>query len=269
MDWNKLWQEEKYSAKARHGSDYWDSFAPKYRKHPGKSTYETDFLALADIRAGETVFDMGCASGTLALPLAEAGHKVFAADFSMGMLELLNRQIAENNLKDRITTMQLDWNEDWNRYDIPICDVAIASRSMIVSDLEAAVDKLQAKALRKVCIVEPTTESPHFNVNIAKYIGYDRFPMPDFVYLINILFEKGIMPELRYIYSERTDFFESREAAYDKMIKFFPEPLTSSEDMRLREYLRTHLTKTETGQYTFDECWPVRWAYISWEKQRL
>lgn len=131
---------------------------------------------------------MGCASGTLALPLAEAGHRVFAADFSKGMLELLNQQIAERHLSDYITTMQLDWNEDWSRYDIPVCDVAIASRSMIVSNLEAALDKLQSKARRKVCIVEPTTESPHFNVNIAEYIGYSRFPKPDYMYLINILF---------------------------------------------------------------------------------
>ena len=266
MDWNRLWHEEKNTTKKRHSSDYWDSFAPKYRKHPGKSTYETDFLTLADIKPGETVFDMGCASGTLALPLAEAGHNVFAADFSNGMLELLNQQIAERDLSHRITTMHLDWNEDWSCYDIPVCDVAIASRSMIVSDLESALDKLQSKAKRKVCIVEPTTESPHFNVNIANYIGYSRFPRPDYMYLINILFKKGIMPELRYIYSRRTDYFESPEEAASKLIKFFPDPLTSSEDMLLWEYLKAHLVKTESGQYTYDESWPVRWAYIAWEK---
>ena len=162
--------------------------------------------------------------------------------------------------------MQLDWNEDWSRYDIPVCDVAIASRSMIVSNLEAALDKLQSKARRKVCIVEPTTESPHFNVNIAEYIGYSRFPKPDYMYLINILFERGIMPELRYIYSSRTDYFESLEEAASKLIKFFPDTLTAAEDMLLREYLKAHLVKTESGQYTYDESWPVRWAYIAWEK---
>lgn len=266
MDWNRLWHEEKNTTKKRHSSDYWDSFAPKYRKHPGKSTYETDFLTLADIKPGETVFDMGCASGTLALPLAEAGHNVFAADFSNGMLELLNQQIAERDLSHRITTMHLDWNEDWSCYDIPVCDVAIASRSMIVSDLESALDKLQSKAKRKVCIVEPTTESPHFNVNIANYIGYSRFQKPDYMYLINILFERGIMPELRYIYSSRTDYFESLEEAASKLIKFFPDTLTAAEDMLLREYLKAHLVKTESGQYTYDESWPVRWAYIAWEK---
>ena len=97
MDWNRLWHEEKNITKERHSSEYWDNMAPRYRKHPGKSTYEADFLALADIKPGETVFDMGCASGTLALPLAEAGHSVFAADFSKGMLELLNQQIAERD----------------------------------------------------------------------------------------------------------------------------------------------------------------------------
>ena len=67
--------------------------------------------------------------------------------------------------------MQLDWNEDWSRYDIPVCDVAIASRSMIVSDLEAALDKLQSKARRKVCIVEPTTKkSPRISMSILQNI---------------------------------------------------------------------------------------------------
>ena len=83
------------------------------------------------------------------------------------------------------------------------------------------------------------------------------------MYLINILFERGIMPELRYIYSSRTDYFESLEEAASKLIKFFPDTLTAAEDMLLREYLKAHLVKTESGQYTYDESWPVRWAYIA------
>lgn len=266
MNWNKLWHEEKYSKKERHGYDYWNNFAPNYRKHPGKSTYEHDFFALANIHDGETVFDMGCGSGTLTLPLAEAGHKVFAADFSDGMLDILAREAEQKHLNDRITILRLDWNEDWENHNIPVCDVAIASRSMIVSDLESAVDKLQSKASRKVCIVEPTAESPHFNVNIADYIGYKRFEKPDFVYLINILFEKGIMPELKYISSRRTDYFESTDDAVKKMIKFFHEPLTASEYSKLEEYIDRHLVISDNNLYTFDEYWPVSWAYISWEK---
>ena len=53
---------------------------------------------------------------------------------------------AELGLSDRIHAMQLDWNEDWSKRDIPVCDIAISSRSLISDDLEDCLMKLEQAA---------------------------------------------------------------------------------------------------------------------------
>ncbi len=42
----------------------------------------------------ETLLDMGCGTGAVALPVAEAGHRVVARDFSRAMLDELEKQAA-------------------------------------------------------------------------------------------------------------------------------------------------------------------------------
>ena len=45
-----------------------------------------EFIEKSGLKCGESVFDMGCGSGTLCVPLAEDGYTVFAGDFSEKML---------------------------------------------------------------------------------------------------------------------------------------------------------------------------------------
>ena len=46
------------------------------------SDYERWLLDLLALEAGEEILDMGCATGTLAVPLARAGHRVHGCDFA-------------------------------------------------------------------------------------------------------------------------------------------------------------------------------------------
>ena len=51
------------------------------------------------MQPGETVFDMGCGTGTLAAEMATSGHKVIAADFSSGMLAKLRENMALRDIE--------------------------------------------------------------------------------------------------------------------------------------------------------------------------
>ncbi len=69
----------------------WDRKAPSFARKPTRSGYISQLIERLGLGVGESVFDMGCGSGTLAIPLALAGHDVIAVDFSDGMLGELQR----------------------------------------------------------------------------------------------------------------------------------------------------------------------------------
>jgi SAM-dependent methyltransferase len=64
------------------------------------------YLELADKRS--LVVDVGCGTGRLTTPLAEAGHRVIAVDLSPGMLAACERKTS-SALRDRLTIKRHDF----------------------------------------------------------------------------------------------------------------------------------------------------------------
>ena len=65
----------------RDSQAYWNKRATTFTRD-ATSDYERWLLDLLALEAGEEVLDMGCATGTLAVPLARAGHRVHGCDFA-------------------------------------------------------------------------------------------------------------------------------------------------------------------------------------------
>lgn len=86
-DWAGEWRALEQVRGSSDNSEYWDKRAKSFPTVGEHSSYVDEFLRLADVGHGESVLDMGCGTGALAIPLASAGHKVVAADFSQGMLD--------------------------------------------------------------------------------------------------------------------------------------------------------------------------------------
>ena len=69
----------------------WDNKAQKMAQHliEKRSHYTETLLSAINAQPDETVLDIGCGPGTLALPLAQQCKQVYALDYSKGMLEVL------------------------------------------------------------------------------------------------------------------------------------------------------------------------------------
>ena len=65
----------------RDSQAYWNKRAATFTRN-ATSDYERWLLDLLALEAGDEVLDMGCATGTLAVPLARAGHRVHGCDFA-------------------------------------------------------------------------------------------------------------------------------------------------------------------------------------------
>lgn len=268
IDWGSEWVEAQKRRRKADDAGYWDRRAPSFAKTSGTSPYAEEFLKRAHVGEDETVFDMGCGSGTLALPLARAGHEVWACDFSEAMLDLMMRRAEEEGTARLIHPIRVAWDDDWDLAGVPTCDVAFASRSIATSDLQRALTKLASRARRRVCLTLATDTSPRSDEVLLRAVGRERREYPDFVFGMNILWQMGLYPDLSYIRSERLSEFESFEHAIEKTCDIIDA--TPEERDRLMAYSREHLheRRDDGGEvvWTYDHVRVTSWAFISWDK---
>ena len=146
IDFDAAWRHLQQTTKAPDDCQRWNKKAARYDSRDAKNLYAEAFVELAGVQPGETIFDMGCGTGTLAAEMATRGHKVIVGDFSSGMLAKLRENMALRDIKvaeslDALTPgsvfpLRMSWEDDWNQFGLRenMADVAFASRSISTSD---------------------------------------------------------------------------------------------------------------------------------------
>ena len=206
-DWNEEWKALQVARAHPDNAEEWNERAKTFpTKHGGQFGYVGQFLAHTDIQPGETVLDMGCGTGALATPLAQAGHSVIAADFAQGMLDAMCADQAEQGVVG-VTPLLLSWSDDWEAHGLTenCVDVAIASRSIMTADLKDSLCRLTRVARRRVFITLAYGSSPRVDARLVQACGFRERVGSDFLYAFNILANMGYAPEVSYISGTRLD----------------------------------------------------------------
>ena len=285
-DWNAEWMALQQARRKADDPTYWDSRAHTFPTSTEPSLYARRFIELADIQHRETVFDMGCGTGALAVPLGLAGHKVVAADFSRGMLDRMSEALEQADVHT-VFPMQLSWEEDWAAKGVRpgMVDVCTASRSIATANLRDSLLRLTDIARRRVCITLTTGSSPRTDERIMAELGLKDALCPDYLYAINILAAEGILPQVDFIRSERNDTFDTPEQAAESLRRMIDgaagavvgEQQRQAAYVRLHAWLNDNLVPNEHAgspdshggvQKVLRLRNPrvITWAFIAWDK---
>ena len=263
---------EQSSTVNRDSQAYWNKRATTFTRD-ATSDYERWLLDLLALEAGEEVLDMGCATGTLAVPLARAGHRVHGCDFAEAMLAILEERAAAEKLP--ITSHLLAWEDDWEEAGLgkDSVDVAFASRSLMSGDVSACVRKLDAAARSRAAIVVPDSLLPSRDPRLLTYLGRSARRACIVRDVTRALAALGRIPVFATTRTFRPMRFSSfDEARADLRRLAGPETFTTREHRLFDAYAAQHFVRRAaefpsgepSEMWVLDYKLPVTWVFIGW-----
>ena len=256
----------------RDSQAYWNKRAATFTRD-ATVEYERWLLDLLVLEAGEEILDMGCATGTLAIPLARAGHRVHGCDFAEAMLAILDERTTADKLP--ITSHLLAWEDDWEEAGLGknSVDVAFASRSLMSGDVSACVRKLDAAARSRAAVVVPDSLLPSRDPRLLTYLGRSaRRPhvVRDVTRALASLGQIPVFATTRTFRPRRFSSFD--EARSDLRRLAGPKPFTAREQRLFDAYAAQHVVHKDAAtasgqageQWVLDYRLPVTWVFIGW-----
>lgn len=255
IDFAIMYKEHKRKTifKGKNSAD-WDDKSKEMAPRMQKSDYVEDFISRMNISKDDTVLDIGCGPGTLAIPLAKKVKHIIAIDFSSQMLEELEAYAKREGVEN-ITTCHIGWEDDWS--NLPKVDIAVASRSIEVQDLQEALSKMSSHA-RKECYLTYKTGGSFVDTDILEYIGKKIITKPDFWYIPILLYKDGYLPKIDYIQTKEGSIKYSNADEFVSSLVWSLGSLDESQQAKARDYYRSFIEEKNSDPKLSN------WAFIAW-----
>jgi SAM-dependent methyltransferase len=228
IDWNEVWK----ARQERHeSSKHFDDPSHNWDRKENAERYDTSSRSEYDVRVKTTlsglpltlsmrVLDIGAGPGTLAIPLAPLVQEVTAIEPGEGMVAILNDHIRKNGIKN-ISCIQKRWEDIDPARDLAgTYDVVIASLSLTMHDIRAALEKMDAASFGSVYLywfVDPPFWERMYVDLWPGLHGETYHPGPKADCLFNVLYQMGIYPNVEMLPLDKEYRFSTRR----EMLAFF------------------------------------------------
>ena len=258
IDFATMFKEHKIATHYKgKNSDDWDEKSKEIALSMQNSPYVVDFISRMDIKGDEVILDIGCGPGTLAIPLAKRVKEVIAIDFSARMLQELESYATKEGITN-IKTYHLGWEDDWSQ--LPKVDIAVASRSMEVKDLDEALKKMSNQA-KKACYVTYMAGGSYVDIEILDFIGKKIITKPDFWYIPILLYKDSYFPNVDYIETKGSIKSYDRDL-FVKSLIWSLGSLDETQQEKAKEYIKLFIE----GENKHPK--PFLWSFIAWNTQK-
>jgi len=176
-------------------NDYWGgTTASRFRADPRRQL-DPDLEAIAAYVEPEDVFvDAGGGAGRISLPLALRCRQVINVDASPGMGEEFQASAAEAGITNA-RFIRSDWlDSDGVQGDVTLS----ANVTYFVRDIRGFVQRLEAASRRRVLISVCSVPNPFHNAKVFQLVyGEEQVVIPGHTHLLPVLWEMGILPDVR------------------------------------------------------------------------
>ena len=256
IDFGKMYIEHKKASTFKgKKADDWDERAESMSKKVIDSPYTAEFISKMNLDGCESILDVGCGPGTIALAVADKMKTVSGLDFSKGMLQ----QFVQNGQQRGVNVNPIykSWEDEW--YDIERHDIVVASRSIEVRDLRDAIKKLNSKANKAVYVTYKAGGS-FVDIDILEYIGKDIVSRPDYMYLLLILREMGIYAKLDFIDTPDGSISYDNKEVFLNSLGWSLGGLEEEHIQKAEEFYDRFISKGLFKPKGF------KWAFVHWDK---
>lgn len=242
------------------GSD--EQEARAYLEFPGIIEDGRRRAAMIPVRNGDQILEIGPGPGILTLPLAERARFVRALEPCPAMASLLGKRAEEAGIL-HIETLPCRW-EDYD--DARIFDLVVCSLSLLLSDIETSLQKMDRLASRAVHIFwfdgETRREREH---RLLKPLSPADIPiLPKLKDLEPVLHELGIAFDKQPLSDScYPGPFLSKEEILQGIKN--RHQLDSSADSFLERYLSQEY-REEGGRYQYRD--QTRFSLLSWQTSK-
>jgi len=277
IKWGKLWENAMKNATgaaswsdsgSKRGVKRWDEGAKILNDHmeynmkfSRDDKYAETFIELMDFDSSNTVLDVGCGGGILTIPLAKRAKQVTALDVSKVRINQVKDEAEREGLSN-IKFVCGDWQHT-SVNGVGKHDVVIASRSLGMFDLYEELRKLDAIATESVYISRNSNSTDPLRMELHEIIGLEYNDLPSYIYVFNILYQMGILANVKFITCQRKEFYEDIEQALKIWMWRLGNPVDFEE--KIRQHLIDNLIQNkEVGLHTTPS--EAKWALMFWRK---
>jgi predicted RNA methylase len=272
IDWNEVWKDQMQRNREvstfRDCAKIWESreSALKFWNMAQENSHRVEkTIAGTEITPESRVLDIGAGPGTLAIPFAQRVANVTVVEPAEGMLSVLREKMAEEGVEN-IDVVQKRWEDVDVVEDLdPPYDVVIASFSLGMPDIRAAIEKMIETASSRIYLYHFAGET-HWDLNSRdlwpRLHGREYQPGPKSDVLYNVLYQMGIYPHVRTFRLRHTQRFASMEEAMEHFRHQY-RISTAEQEAIVREHL-ARLLQAENGGFVLPAS-SIR-VKIWWEK---
>ena len=229
----------------------WAEYAPTYRFDPRREPEPQLAAVIGLLESGDELIEVGGGAGRIGLPLALRARSLVNVEPSAGMRAQFDICIAEHGIENTRALASLWPPTEPMRADL----VVSADVTYFVAEIEPFLLALDRAARRRVALLTWTVPPPNVNAPLFRLaFGVEEAPAPSFRELLPILWENGIVPDVRVV-DEWFTWPERLPTDEASAIEFALAELEPRDEPAARRQVTAHLDEL----YKRGEVWKPTW----------